>query len=106
MNSTLPNLKKVIYAKVYYTNQCGEVTFKLPTTPTVHLRPVSDSEMMCATKLFPVESSLARATKLGNLDRWKINLLLKFSAHSSLHFVGAEAEKLFNSYKGVVYNSK
>lgn len=101
----LPNLRKVIYSKFYYTNQYGEQCDMLPATPTVHLRAVSEDEFTVAipSRNIPRESMLQRAIRFNMLDRWTPQLKLRFSAHALLSFSGDKAVKLYASYKGVVF---
>jgi len=55
-------------------------------------------------KLFGSNKNLVEALKEQNaLDIWRPELILEFSKEHTMFFTGEEAEKLWSSYKAVLY---
>jgi len=104
MNATISNLRKASIAKTFYTNQTGQVTFHKPPEFSVNGTPVNDTDIALFHKDAPPnETTLARARRRGILDRWKLHVVFMFTGGQRIEYTGAEAEKLLNVYKGIVY---
>lgn len=96
---SIPNLRLVRIARFCYKNQHGDVRIEKPKGFTRLNALVPTDE-----KLFGSGKLLIEVLKERNaLDIWTPELILEFSKEHTMFFTGEEAEKLWSSYKAVIY---
>lgn len=96
---SIPNLRLVRIARFCYKNQHGDVRTEKPKGFTRLNAHVPTDE-----KLFGSNKNLVEALKEHNaLDIWRPELILEFSKEHTMFFTGEESEKLWTSYKAVLY---
>lgn len=96
---SLPNLRLVRIARFCYKNQHGDVRTEKPKGFTRLNNSISPDE-----KLFGKDKNYLEFLKEHNaLDIWRPELILEFSKEHTMFFTGEEAEKLWSSYKAVLY---
>lgn len=105
-NMTLPNLHKVLYASFYWTRKGSNARRdEKPLLPTKNGTEFDPNEI-CTIGNGSQETLLENCNRFGGPDKWFAHLTLHFSASNTLTVTGPMAEKLWESYKGVVYNTK
>ncbi len=103
-HSTLLNLRHVTHTFTWWDNGRGVQCKKIPPTPTANGCLIVPNFRAYPHPLFPNETELERAKRLGILDQW--TFVVEFILHKGhkLTFKGEKAQELYNIYKGVVYN--
>jgi|SRR6185295_1871976 len=104
MKSSLPNLRKVLYAREWWDNGKGVECRVKPLCATINGIVIMPTGLCHPHPLYPGENELQRATRLGILDKWTYCCEFIFPNNHRLVFKGEEAKKMWSSYKGVVFN--
>lgn len=87
----IPNLRKVLWADFYWTRKGSNARRdEKPVEPTVNGTIVTQKDLELNPHVKP--------------DLWFAKIELRFSASNTFVATGPIAEKLWEAYKGVVYN--
>jgi len=107
MNNTQTtiDLRAVAYSQLWYVNQFGETSRKLPRNPTVHGRAIPD-ELAPAWQGFDGETMLERAKRLRLVDRWTAVGNYSFRNNHSMTFRGKKAKQKHKEYGAHIYEKK
>lgn len=98
-NTIIPNLSHIQHARLVWVNQYGQHLDYDSSFPTVRLAVVSPEELAYPHPLYPGESELQRAGRLGLLDVWTPVLYMKVSSSNYLVYSEERALSLWEEWK-------
>ena len=105
--NTLPNLHKVSHVFTWWDNGRGVQCKKEPQHPSANGMPIQSIHSLAMWHpLFPDETELERAIRLGILDTWYFVCELIMNNGHKLVYKGEAAVKIYDSYKGIVFSKK
>jgi len=91
-NRIVVDLKKVQFARFYYTNNRGVIRNTLPSTPTAN-----NYALTGVWELF-------RAGIIGLIDDWRPEVILKLTANHTLTYTGDKAKSIWKEWNRRIYN--
>ena len=102
-NRIVCDLNKVQWAEFSYVNQHGHKTFFKPIHQHVYGVAYYDNELAFYHADYPGETVIQRATRLGILDVWTPQIILKFSANETLIYTGDKAISIHKTWCAKIY---
>lgn len=102
-NRIVCDLNKVQWAEFSYINQHGHKTFFKPVRYSVYGVTYDKDELALYHADYPKETVIQRATRLGILDVWTPQIILKFSANETLVYTGEKAISIHKTWCAKIY---
>lgn len=96
------DIRKAIFAELYYVNQVGTTRPTKPKGPTLNGHKIYKKDLVYLSN--PPETVYKKALRLGNLDVWTAILHIQFNSHNHKIIKGPNALKLYRSYQKSVLN--
>lgn len=102
-NRIVCDLNKVQWAEFSYVNQHGHKTFFKPVRYSVYGMAYYDNELAFYHADYLGETVIQRAIRLGILDVWTPQIILKFSANETLVYTGEKAISINKIWCSKIY---
>ena len=97
------DIKKVQHASFFYHNQVGITVSIKPRCQSVNGLCFQKDELAFFHYLYPGETCLERATRLGILDVWTPAVVFTFAANHTIKYEGKKAIDMWKAWNKYIF---